>query len=228
MEDMDNKISAFTASLPGRVKILEKAVASILPQVDSMQVVLNNYKTVPKFLHHPKIKVVHSDNRYQDGSRFIDIDLAPPGFVLVFDDDVIYPKDYVKVLSEQCGFNRMVTPMGKIMRARPISSYYKDIYLAFRAFEEVKDTYLVDVPGCCGILWHNRDIKVTIKDLPIPNSDVCLAKFCKENNILATVIPHKADWLKSIWHEVPKNTQSIYGTYRHNDQILTDFINKYV
>lgn len=221
-------ISAFTASLPQRVNILKKAVASILPQVDKMQVVLNNFNYNPEFLHHPKISILHSNNIYEDGSRFIDIDKAPEGYVIVFDDDIIYPPNYVQTLIKQWEPNTMVTPMGKILRPRPIKNYYKDIALSLRTFDDVSQKYVVDVPGACGILWHNKEIKVSINDFPIPNGDVCLAKFCKDNRVYPLVIPHKSDWLKSIWHEVPKATPSIYGKYKNNDKILTDFINEYL
>lgn len=221
-------ISAFTASLPQRINILKKAVYSMLPQVDRMQVVLNHMDFVPGFLEHPKITVKFSDNRYFDGSRFIDIDDAPEGYVIVFDDDIIYPSDYVETLISHVQPEMMVAPMGKILKPRPITSYYKDISLSLRTFDEVKAKQVVDVPGACGILWHNTEVKVSINDFPIPNSDVCLARFCKDNKVAPVVIPHTADWLKSIWHEAPKNAPSIYGTYRNNDKIITDFINEYL
>lgn len=223
---MENDIvTAFAASLPERVTILEKAVKSILPQVDAIQVVLNNFLSVPDFLQHPKINVLHHDNSMEDGSRFIGIEEAVPGFTLVFDDDIIYPQDYVSTLMEKArGRAVMVTPMGKILAPRPIKSYYGNILKSFKTFSEVKEDALVEVPGACGVLWDNTIVKVRSRDMLIPNSDICLAKFCKDNGVQPIVIAHSADWLTNIWNEV-KGAPSIYGKYRRYDGVLTQFVN---
>lgn len=223
---MVSKISAFTASMPQRAAILKKAIASILPQVDTMQVVLNNFPDTPDWLRDPKITVIHSDNRLEDGSRFIGIEGAPPGYTLVFDDDIIYPPDYLATLITKAVDRAvMVTPMGKILAPRPITSYYRGILKAFRTFEEVSEDARVEVPGACGILWDNRIVKVSESDMLIPNSDICLAKVCRDNGVIPMVVAHRADWLKSIWHEV-KKAPSIYGKYRNNDGVLTQFVNE--
>lgn len=226
---MENElVTAFTASLPQRVLILEKAITSILPQVDFMQVVLNNYTYTPNFLHDQKITVIHSDNRLEDGSRFIRIERAAPGYTLVFDDDIIYPPDYVQTLiSKAAGREVMVTPMGKILAPRPVKSYYGNILKAFRTFAKVEEDSLVEVPGACGVLWDNRLVHVQESDMLIPNSDICLAKFCKDYAVKPIVVAHGAEWLKNIWHEA-MNAPSIYGKYRKNDTLLTDFVNRHI
>src|SRR5690606_34600901 len=114
-------IHAFACSIPQRENILRIAVASIVPQVDTMQVVLNNYDSTPEFLNHGKIKVLHSDNSLEDGSRFIGIGEVTRGYILMFDDDILYPKEYVQTMIHYCGQQTrnlgkpvMVTPMGKV------------------------------------------------------------------------------------------------------------------
>lgn len=227
---MENRetISAFTATLPERAHIMVLAVESILPQVDRVQVVLNNFDHTPDFLNHEKITVIHSDNRLEDGSRFIGIENAPPGFTLVFDDDIIYPPDYVQTLISKAKDRAvMVTPMGKILFSRPVRSYYGDIVKSYRTFERVKKDAEVEVPGACGILWDNRIVNVSEADMLIPNSDLCLAKVCRDNEYKPIVIAHDAEWLKNIWPQA-KGAPSIYGKYRRNDNILTEFVNKHL
>lgn len=221
-------ISAYTASLPTRVSILEKAVKSMLPQVDRIQIVLNNYTHVPDFCRHEKITAFIGTNKLEDGERFRKIEHAPPGYTIVFDDDIIYPADYVKTLIKKVeDYGRvMVCPMGKIMKVIPVYSYYKGILKSFKTFSDVPEDTVVDVPGCCGILWDNQDVKVKESDILIPNSDICMAKFCKDNNVKPVVVAHKADWLTNLWGQMPKDTPSIYGKYKNNDQRLTDFINE--
>jgi hypothetical protein len=223
MEDMEAKITGFTASMPERVKILEHSVKSILPQVDRMRVVLNNFRKIPQFCYHEKITVIPHDNKLEDGSRFIFIENALPGYSLVFDDDIIYPSDYVKVLKSKLEKYDMVCPMGKIMKPFPLTSYYDGVLKSYKTFEEVDQDYEVDVPGACGIMWDNRKVKVNQDIIKSPNSDVCLAVFCRQNNIKPVVIAHKADWMKNIFYQV--KAPSIYGKYRKNDKVITDFLN---
>jgi hypothetical protein len=229
MENMGDKVYAFTATLPGREVLLFQALRSILPQVDTVQVVLNNFAQVPSELIHPKITVKHHDNRLEDGSRFLGIENAPKGRVFVFDDDIIYPPDYVSWLVNANGMNRksMVCPMGKILHPRPIKSYYKDCKY-IKAFCDVLYDVRVDVPGACGILWNNQEIKVHESDMLIPNSDLCLAKVCKDQEADAIVVAHKADWLTNLWTGEVTKQPSIYGKYRRNDEIQTDFVNMFL
>ena len=49
-------IRAQIASLPDRVDSLKLTVESLLPQVDSLFVALNNYEAIPDFLNHDKIR----------------------------------------------------------------------------------------------------------------------------------------------------------------------------
>lgn len=224
-------VSAYTASLPQRVGILEKAVSSMLPQVDSMQVVLNNFDYIPAFLNHHKITIVHHDNSLEDGSRFINIEKATPGYTIVFDDDIMYPPNYVSHMIskiESFGGRAIVAPMGKILKRRPVKSYYTDVVTSYRTFLEVKQDSFCDVPGACGIVWDNRIVKITQDIAEVPNGDICIAKFARQNSIPCVVIAHKADWLINLWDMVPKDTPSIFGKYRHNDKLLTDFVNKWI
>lgn len=228
-------ISAFTATLPGREKILERAVASILPQVDFIQVVMNNCSLDAMYkianLNTPKITVVPNDNSLEDGSRFIGIEHAEPGYTLVFDDDIIYPPDYVQRLVSAIlsyGKNVMVAPMGKVMNKRPVDSYYKGVFRNYKTFDWIPHNSVVQIPGACGVMWDNRRVKVKQEHMLIPNSDICLGKFCKENNVTPIVIAHKADWLTNIWPEAEKGAVNIYGKYKNNDKVLTDFVNKWI
>src|SRR5690606_15599687 len=78
----------------------EKVVQDILPQVDLLKVYLNDYPTTPKFLKNKKIKVFHGDKfagDIGDNGKFYSIEKLQ-GFHFTIDDDIHYPKDYVKVL----------------------------------------------------------------------------------------------------------------------------------
>lgn len=228
-------VSAYTATIPERIRTLEKAVASVLRQVDKMQVVLNNFKTVPKFLINKKITIVRHDNSLEDGSRFFNIDKAND-YTLVFDDDILYPPNYVSVMKYRCDTLTalhkcpvIVAPMGKVLKPRPIKSYYQDIANNYKTFQDIDYHYIVDVPGACGILWNTEHVKITedIITKQIHHSDICVAKFARENGILCICVAHKANWLKNLLPEVPKSP-TIFGKYRRNDSELTEFVNKWI
>lgn len=221
-------VRAYTATIPQREKTLQISIASMLPQVDSIQVVLNNFKHVPAFLKHEKITCVFGDNSLEDGSRFKNI--ATEGYVIVFDDDIEYPSDYVETMIIHCNrMNGIVAPMGKILKPRPIEHYYKDIKETYKTFQEVAGYHRVDVPGACGILWNADKVKITedIITKEVHHSDICVGVFAKQNNIPCFVVPHAADWLKNLLPMVPKSP-TIFGKYRNNDNILTDFVNKHL
>lgn len=231
------KIYAFMATLPGRAGIAKKALASIIWQVEQVQVVLNNFKihqrrefddSLPVTWLN-KVTVIQHNNALADGSRFLNVDKCPPGYVLVFDDDIIYPPDYVATLIEaHKKYGGFVTCMGKILKARPIRSYYKDVFVSLKAFAPVVSDTPVQIPGACGILWHNSEVKVSTKDMLIPNSDLCLAKYAKDNGIRCMVVKHSATWLTNLWTGEVTREESIYGRYKKNDAIQTDFVNKYL
>lgn len=177
---------------------------------------------------------VFHNNSLQDGSRFIDAD-KKPGYCLVCDDDIEYPPDFVERMVSQ--YRRMqlfgfLTVMGKVLKPRPLKSYYKGWAENYRTFDEVKELQRVDIPGCCGILWHT-DVMPTSEPLNqkvmvIPNSDVCVGVYAKFYGLYCYVIPHSATWLKNLMPELPKDTLSIYGKYKNNDKVQTDYINAWM
>lgn len=228
------------ATLPDRIGTLRKSLLSLAPQVDSIQVVVNNMKVKDLFRRWSLFRdyntfagvpltVIEHDNSLEDGSRFIGAD-KKKGYCLVCDDDIVYPKDFVsKMIETYCSQSMgFLTVMGKNLKPRPIQSYYQGWKENYRTFDEVKQLVRVDVPGACGILWHTDIVNVHENVMKIPNSDVCLGVHAAKVGVSCYVIPHKADWLTNLMPELPKDTLSIFGKYRRNDKIQTDFINAHL
>lgn len=227
------RVNLYMASLPDRRRVLIKSLLSLVSQVDTVQIMVN-YTPDPsqiKLMQEvPKVKFLYHDNTLQDGARFINA-AAKPGYCLVCDDDILYPPDFVKTMiaNYNGGF---LTVMGKVLKPRPLQSYYKGWAENYRTFDEVKELKRVDIPGCCGILWHTDKMldiaPVDHRAMLVPNSDVCLGVYAKIMGLPCHVIPHAADWLKDLMPELPKDTLSIFGKYRRNDKIQTDYINKWM
>ena len=94
----DCYVTASMASFPARRAMLEQTVASILPQVDFLNVYLNGYDDTPGFLRNPKIQVIHSREYgdLRDNGKFFFLDSVPCGYHFTIDDDIVYPHDYVQ------------------------------------------------------------------------------------------------------------------------------------
>jgi hypothetical protein len=123
---------ASIATMPTRIKGFEKALNSMLPQVDRVFVYLDNFDTVPAFLKgHRKIEFFRMEElgNFHASSRFLALGrLARPSIVFLFDDDIIYPSNYVSklvsVLAETRG-RAIVGVHGRIFMP-PHASYVED------------------------------------------------------------------------------------------------------
>lgn len=223
------RVNLYMASLPDRRETLMKSLTSLINQVDTVQIALSYKNGVIEMMadiNPGKISTVHHTNTLQDGARFINA-AAKPGYCLVCDDDILYPPDFVQTMIKNYN-GGFLTVMGKVLKPRPIASYYKGWAKNYGTFSEVTELQQVDIPGCCGILWHTDRVQVNETDMSIPNSDVCIGVLAKQRGIPCHVIPHAADWLKDLMVELPKDTLSIFGKYRRNDKVQTEFINRWM
>lgn len=89
-------IIANLATFPARANNLDLVIRSILPQVDLLNVVLNEYDSVPAVLRHDRINAYVPDENLLDLGKFHPP--LPPGarHVFTIDDDILYPPDYVR------------------------------------------------------------------------------------------------------------------------------------
>jgi hypothetical protein len=220
------------ASLPDRHGTLQQSLYSLMNQVDTIQVALNY--DAPNWIHRIRTRVGSSvtvlkhDNTLQDGARFL-YAADKPGFCLVCDDDILYPPDFVQTMTRNYN-DGFLTVMGKVLKPRPLTSYYKGWAKNYRTFDWIEKSKRVDIPGCCGILWHTDRMPFPLDhgNMLIPNSDVCVGVFAHLHRLPCRVIAHGSDWLKDLMPELPKDTLSIYGKYRKSDKLQTDFINKWM
>ena len=89
-------VTASLASIPGRAHMLPATIASLLPQVDRINVMLNEYDHVPDCLNHPKIVVERSQNvgNFYSDAMFWWVDEVK-GYHFFCADDLVYHPDYV-------------------------------------------------------------------------------------------------------------------------------------
>ena len=186
--DKQDTITASLASVPWREKTLERTVASLLPQVDQLNVFLNGYDHVPDFLANPKITIARSQDHGDlgDTGKFFWVD-STKGYCFTADDDLLYASDYVEYCIKKIEkYNKKVVVglhggnipinMSDFQRDRiRISAFYSD-YLQC-------DTP-VHLLGTGAMAYHSDTIAISIDMFPLPNmADVWFALFAQKKCI---------------------------------------------
>ncbi len=229
-------VTAQIATIPARKASLKVCVESLLPQVDKIKVMLNDYDgiramsgQIPDFLVHDKIQTVFCDNKLLDGYKFLDAD-QNSGHVLICDDDIAYPPDFVEVMldAQRRAGRAVISIMGKNLLPIPFESYALGQHEFFRAFEYHSRTYEVNLIGMCGAIYHTDYCKINHTDMLVSDSDVCMSAYCSQRNIKMYVIRHKADWCKDLSYLLPDDTETMWKLNKHEkrDFQITDFINR--
>lgn len=218
-------ITASLASIFDRRVMLENTITSLWPQVDRINVILNDYRFTPEYLNDKKIKVYHLNNIKGDAGKFYDL---PEGEIFLCDDDLIYPPDYVLTmlwkLSEYDG-QAIITNMGKIFKPKPICNYHssRDRLEAFHWNVEVLEEKEIQVGGTGVMCFDTRYFKPKYEDVTIANmADLWVAKWAKEQGKRIIINPHPADW---ITYQEPEHT--IYDDNYKNPELITQFFNSF-
>ena len=89
-------IVANIATYPPRRDSLAKVVNAIAPQVDQVNVVLNQYEGIPDEISQiEKVNPIIPPEDTKDVGKFYP-DISGAKYVMMFDDDILYPADYVE------------------------------------------------------------------------------------------------------------------------------------
>ena len=175
-------------------------VAAISPQVDRLYVFLNGYGVVPEFLNRENVTVFTSEEfgDQHDRGKFFALKQCHQGIYVAIDDDIRYPKNYVRTLVgkiEYYDYKAVVGVHGAIYPEWP-SSFFDRGVLHFSAEMER------DLP--CSILGTGT-VAVCLDTVPLRHeifespgmADIWLARFLKARAIPISVA-RRASWLKDI------------------------------
>lgn len=230
-----DKITVQIATIKGREESLKVVIQSLLPQVDEIKIMLNNYNVdgmsaeLPDWLVNDKIRTVFTDNSIMDGYKFLAADVNK-GYVFICDDDIWYPHDFCETMIrhlDKLPPRSVASIMGKNLLPLPIESYANGHHEMFRAFEYHTKYYEVNLIGMCGAVYHSSYCKMNEKSIYVTDSDVCMSAYCHKHGIRKFVVPHFHDWCKDLNHLFPPetNTMWIHNKSDANDKTITDFIN---
>ncbi len=215
-------VTASVASFAAREDSLKQAVASILPQIDRLNVYLNNYDAVPEFLRHPKITVARSQEHgdLRDNGKFFFLRNVAAGYHFTIDDDIIYPPNYVQHLILKILQYRKQAMVGihGVTFADPIERFYKDRkVLVF--WEGLDVDWVVNLLGSGTVAYHTSTVELDFKDFKVPGmGDLWLAVATKRQKVPMIAVARAPDWLMPIQNNDP----GLYEEFLERDGIQTD------
>jgi len=225
-------IIAGMATIPSREATFRRAVASIAPQVDRLHVWLSGHTAYLRDL--PENVQQHKglyEDHHGDAGKFLGIafayDALGGAHYLTFDDDLLYPVDYVQTLIE--GIERytrkaVVSFHGRSFGRFPISNYYRDAtsrQYCLRTVERDGQAQVLGT-GCMG--FHTSTLDLSMDDFPTHNmADVHMAVAMKRQGVPGVVLKHSANWIQHLPVDHPS---SIYNVFKDDCAVQTRLINE--
>lgn len=215
------KVTANFVTIKEREEVFKQSLLSIYDQVDTINVYMNKYKTLPAWLSEfKKVNNVWAagDNLLGDSGKFF---FQNKGITLTCDDDIKYPDDYVvKTVSGLVRHGGVVSWAGKIVPKVGVKSFYKNCIPIHCRKSWFKDM-TVHIPGSGVMAWHSDTIKFDIKDFKRRNmADIWVGATCKREGVKVTTLAHKEDWIK-----VFQVKRSIWKEHHNNDDYQTRIVN---
>jgi hypothetical protein len=195
-------INGCMVTIPERKKNLEIVIDSIRPHVDILNIYLNypEEEEIPDFLNQYWINVVHccSDQGVGDlgsNGKYFFLDKIDDGYILIMDDDLVYPKNYSKVL---------INCIDKYNKKCPVSYHGGILPTNVDNFSEQRNKHyfngvvhsdeFVNVIGTGVSGFHKSTIDMTLSDFKTKNiDDLYFAIYCQLNRIPMVVMAHP-DW----------------------------------
>lgn len=213
------------ASIPDREKLLQKTIASLIDQVDQVNIMLNNYLYTPNFCYHAKIKVYHLDNSKGDAAKFYGLKNIS-GYIFTCDDDLLYPKDYVKTMIfklEEWKNEVILTNHGRIMNEKPVRNSYTDRKQAFHCLKDVFSEVILHIGGTGVMAWHSEAFFPDIDAIDQKNmGDIWVAKFAHEQGVKIVLNSHIEGWIQYLH---PSHT--IWDEHFEHPEAQTDLYNSF-
>lgn len=204
------KIVANVATIPKRQALFPKVLESILPQVDKINIFLNEFDDIPlSFLelfnsHKDKIVFYRSQDigNLRDNVKFYFVD-NNDCYYLTIDDDIDYPWDYVSKLIYKSKLyeDKAVICVHGYCYWSQIKSFHADNQRRSRYFHYERDLesdVFVENAGTGTVLIPPGLPFVNMNAGPYGFVDVLFSNQAKNAAIPIVAINRKANWLKSL------------------------------
>ncbi len=203
------------------------------PEVATVTVVLNKcddrqYNELSSELKLMGCTVYRGDNSKGCSHKIQYIAEGTSQYVSLCDDDILYPKDFFKVLIEKCEqYQGAVGLGGRILKPAIVKSYYREKQKGFKALLDVDSDQQADILATSSILFKREwfdDMDTWFDFVERPNmTDLYLGYIMKERGVKKYIIAHKAGWLRH--KEKEEGDDYIYDAHRNSCKAETDFVN---
>ncbi len=195
---------AAIATYPQRREMLKDAVASLAGQVDHLFVYLNNYREPPSFLLKKKYEnnvhfVLDTNSEYRAAAKFYWL-CKHRCYWLLCDDDIVYPRDYVKLMKakiDQYGRQAIVGVHGVIFEQSSQAHLLHHRILFERALRCDSEVHML---GTGTIAFHSSILSSAdcrrLLRYPVAN-DEALAVISRARGIRQIAVERRPYWLRS-------------------------------
>ncbi len=197
-------VVACLCSIPERIELLKKTLASLAPQVDELNVYLDRYPEVPEFVKtcHPRIKVFLSKDYpgLRDNGKFLPFTrLAGPCYYLTADDDIVYPPDYVQAMVRKVEFygrKAVIGVHGVLIPGQP-EGYFSSFRQVFSFTNMLERDALVSNLGTGTVAFYSDCLRgLDYRAFVHPGmADIFFSVFCKRNGIPMVATSRPDNWL---------------------------------
>ncbi len=204
--DNPDGIYAALVTIPSRKRSCEQTIDSLINQVDKLFLCFNGYKEIPSFINkydHRKIEYMLDSTGYYAAAAKLYWSAQVKGYYFTCDDDIIYPKDYIKK-----SVNKL-----KHYNNKAVISYHGNNYKWFstdirtdrKEFYKFPQEQIIDkkvhVIGTGVCAFHSSLIdgySAFSQCLRYPRSiDLAFSIFLRKNKIKKIVLQREHEWLKA-------------------------------
>jgi hypothetical protein len=211
------KIIATMATYPGRSEVVEQAAASMADQVDTLNLVLNEYRSVPEWVsRYSSINPIIPETDTKDTGKYL-VPVAAKDWLFTIDDDIIYPSEYVKKSLDALqgiGIPRSIAGYHGVTykkpRFMPTNRYLRMLlgrdlnYLgtcfnAFHFHAQLDKNHIVDELGTGTTFSRGEDVPTfSFVQSAQKFIDVRVARWCHQTKRQMVCLARGDQWLKPI------------------------------
>ncbi len=215
-------IVANLATYPPRRDGLLRVTAAIAPQVDRLNIVLNEYDApLHELAAYPNVHQIVPPSDTKDTGKFLP-DVADAEFVFLIDDDLVFPADFVETSLQR---------FRALGRGRFVAGYHSSLYYrpklnlrdsrAFRRWlqgldprmiaefrrtqkmrEDIEQPVVVDQVATNAALLRAADLPpFDYMRTSQRFVDVRLARWCFEHKIVPVALPRAANWIGTVRYD---------------------------
>lgn len=217
-------VVAGMATMPSRAHTFPTAFRSVIGQVDRLYLYLDGHDAVPAVANgDPRVVSILSRDvpGLQGNGKFLGLTLETSDCLyLGVDDDIAYPRDYVRRTSEAlaaCQPPAIVGYHGSVL-LDPFTSYAKNRETIWFA-DALSEARRVDVLGTGTVMFDTRRLRFDMRTWPHVNMlDLYFALEAATANLALICLPRRRQYLRPLEEQ---QSDSIYARLLRDDSVET-------